>query len=193
MDDFISSDLASRELRNNPGEKLYYNSMSPQILSVILTKTTGMKALDFGNIQLFGPLGITKMRWQETFGYSRGATGIALTTRDMAKLGYLYLNKGNWDGKQIIPEQWVEDSTRIEIEVPVVPPFSIRLDYGFLWWIHKTADFDAFSAVGWGGQYITVVPALDLVVVIATVEYSHANAPRYLSLIEKFIIASIEQ
>jgi CubicO group peptidase (beta-lactamase class C family) len=191
MDDYFSSSIASRKLRNSPGKELFYNSLSPQILSIIITKTTGLKAFDFGKKHLFEPLGISKMRWEEAYGYSKGASGITLTTRDMAKIGYLYLNKGSWEGKQILPEEWVIESTRVEINVPDVPFFSTKLDYGFLWWIHSVGDYDAFSAIGWGGQYITVVPAVDLVVVITTQEYSHSNAPKYLSLIEKYVLPSV--
>jgi CubicO group peptidase (beta-lactamase class C family) len=159
---------------------------------MLITRTTGLKALDFGKKHLFEPIGISSVRWSEAHGDSEGATGMALTARDMAKIGYLYLNNGTWEGKQIIPEEWVRESTRVQIKVPSVPYFSIHLDYGFLWWIHSVGDHDAFSAVGFGGQYITVVPELDLVVVITTTEASHTKAPRYLSIIEDYIMPSVQ-
>jgi len=181
----------TQELRASPGKELFYNDMSPQVLSMILTDKTGLKALDFAKKYLLGPLGIGNVTWEEVNGYSIGASGLQLTTRDLAKIGYLYLNKGKWEGKQLIPENWVIESTRSQIDAPNVPYFNIKFTYGFLWWLHSVGKYSAFSAVGWGGQYITVVPEIDFVVVITTVERMHSNAPKYLALIEDYVLPSI--
>jgi CubicO group peptidase (beta-lactamase class C family) len=124
-----------------------------------------MSALDYARQHLFAPLGISDVQWNSnrewiSFGYS----GLYLRPDDMAKLGYLYLNGGRWDGQQVIPEGWVEASTR-----PEAPPPGEEhswYDYGYQWWINSWQDY--YAALGWRGQAILVVPRLDLVAIITS-------------------------
>ena len=192
-EDSFSNITLTRALRAKPGTEFFYNNMSPQILSIIITKTTGLTALDFGKIYLFTPLGISKIEWQKLGGFNSGGYGMLLTSRDMAKIGHLYLKKGYWDGKQILPSEWVTESTSAQIKLPKVLNFSEEFSYGFLWWIHRMSEHEAFSSIGYGGQYISVVPDANIVVALTTDESSHYNAPKYLSLINNYVLTSIKK
>ncbi len=156
-----------RPLIYEPGKKFTYNTGLTQALSNIITEKSKMSTLDFANQHLFQPLNIKNIYWDcdSTNSYGGGA-GLHMTPRDMAKFGYLYLKKGNWDGRQIIPEEWVATSTRKHIRADQ------GRDYGYLFWINQMyagttgVKYDTYSAIGAGGQKIIVVPQLDLVVVI---------------------------
>jgi CubicO group peptidase (beta-lactamase class C family) len=133
----------------------YYNSMSPQVLSIILTRTTGLKARDFAMKRLFQPLGIPEVRWFQVDGYSLGAFGLELTTRDLAKIGYLLLNEGRWDGRQIVPAAWVArppartSGTRSRRSPPDGPLFRP------VWLLlvgSPAPDSPAYMAQGWGSS-----------------------------------------
>jgi CubicO group peptidase (beta-lactamase class C family) len=102
-------------LNSSPGTEFHDTYVCPQIISVILTKTTGGSAYEFAKEKLFGPLGIENMQWQQVEpGISDAAMGILMTSRDMAKLGYLYLNDGIWDNRQLIRSQ-IQRSCRLSI------------------------------------------------------------------------------
>jgi CubicO group peptidase (beta-lactamase class C family) len=95
----------------NPGERQSYNTFLTHILSGIITKTSGTSTYEFGQEHLFGPLGITIQDWKQSpQGIYFGGNNMFFTTRDMAVLGYLYLNGGEINGVQIIPRDWVEES-----------------------------------------------------------------------------------
>ena len=139
-----------------PGESFEYCNGVSYLLSVIIQKTTNMKTLDFAIKYLFGPLGITDVKWRTSpQGVDIGWGEMWLTPYDMAKIGWLYLKKGQWDGKQIIPAAWVEASTRRHISSTLFP------HYGYQWWI----DASYYMAVGYKGQFIYVVPEKNMVVV----------------------------
>ena len=91
-----------------PGTRFYYNGGNPYVLSALITKKTGQNAFEFARKALFGPLGITNASWRrpDAQGVTDGESGLFLTPRGMAKIGYLYLHDGVWDGKQIIPSSW---------------------------------------------------------------------------------------
>jgi len=139
-----------------PGESFEYCNGVSYLLSVIIQKTTNMKTLDFARKYLFGPLGITDIKWRTSpQGIDIGWGEMWLTPHDMAKIGWLYLKKGQWDGKQIVPAAWVEASTRGHISSTLFPR------YGYQWWI----DASYYMAVGYKGQFIYVVPEKNMVVV----------------------------
>jgi CubicO group peptidase (beta-lactamase class C family) len=92
-------------------------------------------------------------------GYYIGGFGMDLRPQDMARFGYLFLNQGYWDGKQIISPDWVQQSTNVQIHT------GFGKDYGFLWWIRPGEDQTAYEAIGYGGQSIYIFPDLDMVVV----------------------------
>lgn len=146
-----------------PGETFYYDSGMPHVLSAIIQKRSGQTLEGYAQKKLFDPLGITDFRWQsDPQGVTTGYTGLSLRPRDMAKLGYLYLHNGQWDGKQIVPAKWVRATTTRHMETKGLMNAAEDDGYGYYWWIDS---FGGYSAHGHGGQYIFVLPALDMVVV----------------------------
>ena len=143
-----------------PGTGFKYCNGVSFLLSAILQKTTGMKALDYAKKHLFGPLGITEVTWPETpRGVTVGYGGVLLTPHDMAKIGLLYLNKGKWDGRQIVSEAWVETSTRRHVDA------TMFAQYGYQWWGDGAGYY---MGVGYRGQFIFVVPDRNLVAVFTS-------------------------
>jgi len=100
--------VLNQPMSNTPGSQFYYNSGNPYVLSALINKKTGQNAFDFAKKELFGPLGITSAAWGrvDAQGVTDGEAGLYLAPHDMARLGYLYLHNGSWDGRQIIPPSW---------------------------------------------------------------------------------------
>ena len=142
-----------------PGEEFSYNSGSSHVLSAIVQKATGVRTDSFAMDQLFRPIGIDEFYWPaDDDGIPLGGSGIQLTPRDMARFGYLYLKNGTWDGAQIVPGEWVEISQQKHMARKYIPDSY----YGYQFWV---SDYGTYSAVGFEGQWITIVPEYDLVVV----------------------------
>jgi CubicO group peptidase (beta-lactamase class C family) len=152
--------VLSQPMSDPPGARFYYNGGNPYVLSALITKKAGRDALDFARDELFKPLGISSVRWGEADaqGVTDGESGLYLAPHDMAKLGYLYLHQGSWDGQQIIPSSWVD---RVK-EGPVTATDGYH--YANLWW--SLPDRGAFMARGRHSQIILVLPKLDVVAVI---------------------------
>jgi CubicO group peptidase (beta-lactamase class C family) len=139
---------------NTPGNAWFYNSGCQSLLFAIIEKATGMSALDFAFTYLFDPLGIeqdevdwTAWRWN---GQIMGWAGLSLSARNMAKIGLLALNNGTWDGEQILPEDWIVNSTRVYYG-----------NYGYGWFIES--DTEAATALGWRGVRIRILPKINVV------------------------------
>lgn len=170
--------ILDRPMEFHPGSQFEYNSGSSHVLSAIIRKSTGMNTADFARANLFGPLGITSFQWSaDSSGLSIGGWGLQLTPREMAKLGYLFLHRGVWDGRQIVSSDWVNAATKMQVLA------DNTLGYGYQWWI--SADGSAYMALGRFGQAIYVKPDLDLVVVITAQEDNHDRA---LGLIGAFVL-----
>ena len=169
-----------------PGTVFAYNSGGSHLLSVILAEATGQETADYAQDRLFDPLGIEPGEWDRSpQGETIGGFGLKLTPRDMAKLGELYLNGGRWDGEQIIPADYVLASTTQQSDGDATG----GTPYGYQWWVTDASGSPAFYALGYGGQYIYVLPDLDLVVVIGAarrVPPEELRSPRY--LIEDIIV-----
>jgi CubicO group peptidase (beta-lactamase class C family) len=146
-----------------PGTRFYYNSGNSHLLSAILSKVTGRSALDYAREKLFGPLGIDDVQWQaDPQGVTVGGWGLHLQPRDMAKIGYLWLRGGLWEGKQILPEAWIEGVRKADIDMR--ESWASDLRYGRQFWLMTRRD--AFMAVGKHRQLIVVMPKLDIVAVV---------------------------
>ncbi len=142
-----------------PGTRFEYCNGASLLLAAIIQETTGMNASAFSEVHLFGPLGISDVAWPSNpQGITIGSGGLRMLPHDMAKIGYLYLNKGRWDCMQIIPPTWVAASTRKHISW-------VLLDYGYQWW---SVDDGIFMARGYGGQSIFVAPEHELVIAITS-------------------------
>jgi CubicO group peptidase (beta-lactamase class C family) len=135
------------------------------LVSAVLTRATGETAADFARAKLFAPLGIEQVSWpKDADGISHGFADLKLAPRDMAKLGYLWLHHGMWDGQQIVPANYLADAFSAHANVQP------DIQYGYGMWIYPArghaggpADFEANGA---GGQRIAIVPSQDLVEVI---------------------------
>ncbi len=186
--------------RNGQLGRFQYSTAGAHLLSAIITQTTGKCAREFGNERLFQPLGMRKIPdhdiksfllddvfgknvtgWtKDPNGNSTGGWGLTITPRDMARFGFLYLNHGIWDNKQIISKNWVNDS--------MVPNPN---GYGYLWWLSGMDSTFAFSASGSGGSHIYCIPGKDLVVAI-TSSISRRPLDRWLLLRDIIIPAVID-
>ena len=150
-----------------PGTHFQYNTMGAYTLSAIVTKVTGQTTLEYLKPRLFEPLGIENPRWDSSpEGNSLGGYGLYLCTEDIAKFGQLYLQKGKWNGKQLVPEKWVEEATRKQVPNDKAPHSKLGIDwrqgYGYQFW---RCTHDSFRGDGAAGQLIVVIPAKDMVVV----------------------------
>jgi CubicO group peptidase (beta-lactamase class C family) len=152
--------VLSQPMSDPPGARFYYDGGNPYVLSALITKKAGRDALDFARDELFKPLGISNVRWgdADAQGVTDGESGLYLAPHDMAKLGYLYLHQGSWDGQQIIPSSWVD---RVR-QGPVTATDGFH--YGNLWW--SLPGKSAFMALGRHSQTILVAPKLDVVAVM---------------------------
>ncbi len=153
---------------NNPGDVFNYNSSTSHLLSIILSKSTKISTLDFARQNLFEPLGIQSAYWhQDPQGYYNGGFGLGLSARDLAKIGFLYLNNGYWNGQSIVSEYWVKESTDQQIQAFRHPTYG-TFGYGYQWWVKKVDDCSSFRAWGRRGQFIVIVPELDLVIAVTS-------------------------
>ena len=143
-----------------PGTRFEYCNGASFLLSAILQEQTGMNALKFAEKHLFDPLGISDVTWPSNpQGITVGYSDLHMRPHDMAKIGFLYLNDGLWDGKRIISSQWIKASTRKHIASTLLP------GYGYQWWI---VDPSIYTAVGYQGQFIIVMPEKNIVAVFTS-------------------------
>ena len=149
--------LLARDIAHPPGTIFRYNSASSHLVSVAIATKSGLNTEAFARERLFTPLGITTLAWPtDSRGISNGGAGLALRPRDLAKIGQLVLQNGKSGDRQIVPETWIRASTSKRVT---------GVDYGYLWWIDSIQGHSAAVALGFGGQYIFVVPSLEMVVV----------------------------
>ena len=149
--------VVDRPMAAEPGTRFAYNTGASHLVSGAVTVVTGRRADEVAADALFRPLGITAVAWARApEGVTSGGFGLALAPRDLAKLAFLYLHRGRWDGRQLVPEDWVEASTTDQVAPPE--------EYGYLWWLDR-ADGYAFMA-GLYGQLAVVAPRQDLVAVV---------------------------
>lgn len=196
----------------DPGKRFDYSNMASFLLSAIVKKSTGMDTLEFAQLHLFDALGITDVQWEKSpQGIDIGWARMWLKPHDMAKIGLLYLQKGQWEGQQIISSDWIDDSltahsqpkkyryifnkdNKVDYTVSgstwaatnLVRPFADG--YGYQWWLDKDG---MYSAMGVGGQYITVVPEENLVMVV-TSKLSGIDVFLPVSLLDKYILPAIQ-
>ena len=173
-------------MKEKPGLTFNYCNGASQLLSAIVQRTTGKSLADLAE-EKFGLMGIKDIYWSSSpENVSSGYTGLYMQPDDTAKLGYLYLNKGNWNGKQLVPEKWIEESTKTQVKADWTPIFP---GYGYMWWINR---FGGYAALGQGGDYLFVVPELDLVVVFTGGIYDLNDIFYPGELMEKYIVPSVK-
>ncbi|MBH5316479.1 serine hydrolase [Paenibacillus sp. GSMTC-2017] len=170
--DWVKYTLDQLGLKGRPGV-FQYCTVGTHLLSAIITRTTGQSAREFANEHLFGPIGMKVIAdynlssfglgdlfgndlkgWvHDPNGISTGGWGLTLSARDMARFGFLYMNGGKWEEKQIISKPWIEASLKMNSN-----------KYGYLWWLYEEDDMVAYLAMGDGGNIICCLPKQDLIV-----------------------------
>lgn len=153
--------VEGQPIADEPGAVFNYSSGDTMLLSAVLEGATGMSAGEFAEARLFGPLGLANVDWwRDTEGHTLTYCCLDMRTRDFARFGQLYLEGGTWNGATIVPAAWVEASLASS------PAYA---GYGYQWWLTGVTNGllpeDTFSARGHDGQFIYVIPSLDLVVV----------------------------
>ena len=154
--------VLDRPTVSRPGTVFNYFTGNTHLLSAIIQQATGKTAYDFGKEYLFDKLDMDSVQCTtDPQGISDGGNGFALDIYDMAKFGQLYLNNGVWEGEQIFSSEWIEQSTTLQFDRT-----SGSADYGYQWWVRSFGEqnYPAYFAQGHYGQYIFVVPDLELVV-----------------------------
>jgi len=138
-----------------PGTKWVYNSGGSHLMSGVIRKATGRFADDYAAEHLFGPLGIRAFHWKKTpKGYPDTEGGLYLEAEQLAKIGYLYLNGGMWDGRRILPEGWTDASTARRVE----RVNNAGWGYGYQWWRLDRGSTIVWAGLGFGGQFLFVLP-----------------------------------
>lgn len=195
--DWVKEFLAA-PLEHDPGTLHVYNSLATYMLSAIIQRVTGEKAINYLYPRLFRPLGIVGVTWQESpQGINCGGWGLYVKTEDMAKLGQFFLQKGRWNGHQLLPASWIEEASSFKIEsypagvkketLTVKPKDSDWLQgYGYQMW---RCRHNAFRADGAGGQYILILPEKDAVIV-TTAHIDDMQAE--LNLIWKYLLPALK-
>ncbi len=157
----------SLSVEHAPGSKMVYNSAATYMLSAIVQKVTGRTLLDYLKPRLFGPLGIKGQTWEACpRGISAGGWGLSIKTEDIARFGQLYLQKGRWNGRQLIPESWVADATSKQVSTG--DPASgghWNQGYGYQFWRWLGGNYRGDGAFG---QFCIVLPEKDAVLVITS-------------------------
>jgi len=165
-----------------PGSQFEYINGGPHILSGIINEVVESTVEDYAVEKLFTPLGIKNFMWQkDQQNVSQGSYALSLTTRDCARFGYLYLNNGTWDDKQIIPSNWVKKSSEVYWTI------TSNVSYGYLWWIYPYNN--CYATRGYEEQNIFVLPEYDIVFVTTGKAPSDSVDARY--LIDHYIIPAV--
>ncbi|MEX0769653.1 MAG: serine hydrolase [Balneolaceae bacterium] len=148
----------------DPGGRMVYSTGTSHLISVILTRETGMSTREFANRYLFGPMDIRVGGWdRDPQGYYMGGNNMALRPADMAKIGRMVMNLGEYNGTRIVSREWLLDSFKIYTRSNYN-----SYKYGYMWWRDRVADYYVIFAWGNGGQYIMMLPELDTVVAITS-------------------------
>lgn len=187
------------EMETRPGREWHYNSGIAILLGAVLQNAAQMNTRDFARQYLFNPLNIRDVQWKWGYkGIPHTGGGLFLKPADMARVGYLYLRNGRWDGRQVLPEWWVGKATAGH--VPFAKKISgISTGYGYMWWLlplnkedNDNARNEIQMAYGHWGQFIFVIPRYDMVVVFtsnSSATYNEEVKP--ISLLYQYVLPSV--
>jgi len=182
--------VLSRPVAHKPGTVFTYNTGGSHLLAAILAAAAGSTVLDYARRRLFEPLGIRRVKWNALHGIHEGGTGLHLTTADLLKIGMLTVQEGVWQGRRIVPAEWIRESTRPASKglAQYKPPIFGR--YGWHWWVADPAGGRpgyAF-ALGFSGQYLAVVPELGIAAVLRRGATTRADSMKSRSLLDEYIL-----
>ena len=185
-----------------PGTEFEYNSGVTMLLGEIVKRTSGMSLTTFAENYLFSPLGITSYKWishRNAADITHASGGLYLRPRDMAKIGQLYLQEGLWNENRIVSQEWVRDSVTESSSVPEDDRDMYHAyGYGYQWWLgsYSAGTINAYSARGWGGQYIVVIPEKNMVVVHTAGAYRDDTMWEvpimYYDIIQNYILPAVQ-
>ncbi len=190
--------LFDRPIASPPGTRYNYNGGGTAVLAQILTKRVGMSLPDYARKVLFEPLGITDWEWQNDLrGRALAFAGLRLRPSDLARIGRMVLGedntRGKWQGRQIVPSEWLTDSLRGQIDMHDVPGWQ----YGYQWWVGNIdvagSKHSWTAGFGNGGQRLFLVPALDLVVVITAGDYGKPAIGREAYQLFKRVVTAMRE
>jgi CubicO group peptidase (beta-lactamase class C family) len=191
----------ARPMFARPGEMMEYSTGNTHLLSAIVTKVSGKSTWQFANETLAKPLGFTLSPWpRDPQGIYFGGNDMLMTPRQLVAFGELYLNKGRASGVQVVPERWVERSCegRAREFRPGRGAFGPMSDrrYGYGWWVGDFGDRGTCFAWGYGGQYVFVVPTLDLVIVMTSSsdvsEERRGHRQTLFEIVDEHVIRKVE-
>jgi len=175
-----------------PGKIWNYNSGSTELLAAILKKATGKPVDQLAATQLFAPLGITDFTWyKHPNGRPHAAGGLRLRPRDLAKIGQLILQRGSWNGTQLVSAAWIDAATAPHIMGEAL------FFYGYQFWLGRSLvnghEVKWTAAVGLGGQRLYVIPELDMVVALNSGMYDDSRQGRVaLQVLDRYVIPAVE-
>ena len=193
---FLSDDplkeILSNTLLTIPGQTFLYNSGSTNVIGAVIEKHTGMSLLDFGNSYLFDPVNVSGGAWQKMGGGLFFASGgVFMRPRELAKIGYLFINDGYWKDTQIVSEEWIDDSTTEHI-LTHGRTISAAHAYGYQWWMTdfhaNNKTYPCFFAAGWGDQYMFIFPGQEMIVVFNGGNYLKSGSVSRFGLVEDYIL-----
>jgi len=184
--------LLTLPLITRPGEKFGYSTANTHLLAGVLNNQLNGKLYEFAHDEFFTPLGLGKPYWEiDPQGIPFGGANLFLPIEDMLKIGYLYLQEGQWEGKQVIPRKWVRESTSAHIHA------RDQYEYGYAWWLrnfHHPASKESifvYSALGWAGQRIYVIPQYEIVVAAISLGDLWAKTENLDVLLGQFVIPAV--
>ncbi|MBI4403358.1 MAG: serine hydrolase [Deltaproteobacteria bacterium] len=148
---------------SRPGVRFNYSTGDTHILSAVLTHATGQSLCAFAHEVLFDPLNIRAAHWgRDKQGYSSGGCNLYLTPREIATVAALFLQNGKWNNRLIVSPSWMQQMWTPQAKV------DSKYDYGYLWWILSLGGYPTYKMWGWGGQFVYIMPSLDLMIVMTS-------------------------
>ncbi|MGZ5276265.1 MAG: serine hydrolase domain-containing protein [Caldimonas sp.] len=192
--------VLDRKVVTAPGQRFNYNSGGTSLIAQALVRAEGAPLPELARQQLFEPMGIKDWEWvADLHGRALAFTGLRLRPRDLLKFGKLVLDKGRWQGRQLVPADWIEDSTRAHIQTgfksPILPDEEIG--YGYQWWTGHVPwhgqRLTWSAAFGNGGQRLFVLPDLDLAMVVTAGGYNSSSIDPLVLRLWASVVASVQR
>jgi len=186
--DWIAFTLA-QPMDARPGEKWVYNSGGSHLMSGVIRRATGRFADAYAEMYLFRPLGIRDYHWKKTpKGFPDTEGGLYLEAEQLAKLGYLFLKGGMWDGRRVVSEEWVQRATSRVVDRVNQAGWG----YGYQWWRLDRDGVEVWAGLGFGGQFLLVLPQYQLIGVVNSWNIFGGNYPSILSAFQSALISSVQ-
>ncbi|WP_282608155.1 serine hydrolase [Pelagibius sp. Alg239-R121] len=181
--------VLDRPFATKPGTQWQYNGGTTALLAKLIARGSGKPLFDFARDKLFDPLGISDVEWVKGIdGEAAAASGLRMRPRDLAKIGQVVLNRGQWNGKQLVPEDWLAESLTPRARVDDI------LEYGYQWWLGTSPVTGEpwMAAFGNGGQRLMIMPNFDLAIVITAGNYNQPGDWRLpVTVIVDYVLAAL--